>query len=285
MSQAGYAALAEALLRESQDWSQAQRRGAAASAARLIRDIPNRSFSIVGLAGAPGSGKSALAGLVCGVLGRLGTHALVLSLDDYYLGRQQRAELAHTHPLFTQRGVPGTHDWAELIADLDNLREGLVERLCLPRFDKSRDDRCEDSEFRRLSARPQVVILEGWLIGAPPQDSEALIHPLNQMEAGRDPDRRWRRLVNDQLARYHRDLAPRLDRRWFLAVPGWQSVVAWRWQQEQELVAAERHLQTREDVARFLDQFQRIAVHMLATCGEWADVVIRLDDHHVMRPD
>lgn len=283
--QADVVALAESQLCDRLDWSEAQRKGAATTAGALIRDLPNRSFGVVGLAGAPGSGKSALAGLVCGVVKQLGKHALVLSLDNYYLDRQQRLELARRHPLLAQRGVPGTHDWARLIGDLDRIREGRIADLRLPRFDKSRDDRCEEGPFGRLEARPQLVILEGWLIGAPPQDPSALLGPVNQMEAERDPDGRWRGLVNDELARYHRDLAHRLHRRWFLAVPDWESVLAWRWQQETEAAEAERHLESFDAVARFLDQFQRIALHMQATCGEWANRVVRLDDRHVMHVD
>jgi len=283
--QADVVALAESQLCDRLDWSEAQRKGAATTAGALIRDLPNRSFGVVGLAGAPGSGKSALAGLVCGVVKQLGKHALVLSLDNYYLDRQQRLELARRHPLLAQRGVPGTHDWARLIGDLDRIREGRIADLRLPRFDKSRDDRCEEGPIGRLEARPQLVILEGWLIGAPPQDPSALLGPVNQMEAERDPDGRWRGLVNDELARYHRDLAHRLHRRWFLAVPDWESVLAWRWQQETEAAEAERHLESFDAVARFLDQFQRIALHMQATCGEWANRVVRLDDRHVMHVD
>lgn len=281
--QAEVVALADELLSRKHRWSDAQRRGAASAAALLVRDIPDRPFSTVGLAGAPGSGKSALAGLVSAILERLGVNALVVSLDDYYLGREQRRNLARRHPLFAQRGVPGTHDWASLIGDLDRIREGRIEGLVLPRFDKASDDRTKVAEC--VETRPQVVILEGWLIGAPPQDSSALLEPVNAMEAERDSDGRWRRMVNEALARYHRDLEHRLHRRWFLAVPGWESVVEWRWQQENEQPGTERLLDSREAVAEFLAQFERVAMHMLATSGEWADVVIRLDDRHVMHID
>lgn len=278
-------ALADELLLARPDWSQAQRSGAASAAAVLARDIPNREFCTVGLSGAPGSGKSALAGLICGVLKRLGAPTVVLSLDDYYLGLDQRRELARHHPLFAQRGVPGTHDWTRLVDDLDRIREGRVEGLRLPRFDKSLDDRCSDAGSKPLRSRPRLLILEGWLIGAQAQGSSALNEPVNDLEAEQDLDGRWRRLVNAQLARYQRDLGPRLDRRWFLAVPDWKSVVDWRWQQEREQAGAARHLTNREAVTRFLDQFQRIATHMLATCTEWAAVVVRLDDRHVMHVD
>ncbi len=105
------------------------------------------------------------------------------------------------------------------------------------------------------------------------------------MEAEHDPDGRWRALVNERLFNYHRDLQRRLDRYWFLAAPDWDSVIDWRWQQEREAVAAGAppHLDSREAVAEFLDQFQRISQHMLATCRQWADVVVRLDREHMMR--
>lgn len=276
-------ALAEAHLRERRPWTRAQRQAAASVAAALVEDIPGGEFCTIGLAGAPGTGKSTLARLVCAVLEHLESPALVISLDDYYLGRRERAELSRLHPLFAQRGVPGTHDWATLVGHLERIREGDICGLRLPRFDKSRDDRCGEAAFRDVDRRPRVVILEGWLIGSPPQTASALLDPLNRLEAERDPNGRWRVLVNEQLAQYHRDLQHRLERRWFLAAPGWESVVDWRWQQEQEEPAERRHLSSRDAVREFLEHFQRISLHMLSSCRNWADVVVRLDEQHLMR--
>lgn len=277
---------AEARLRDFPGWSQEQVAGAALAAACLIGDMPPAGFFAAGLAGAPGSGKTTLGRLVCDSCQHVGTPAIVLSLDDYYLPRERRQALADKHPLFAQRGVPGTHDWTRLVGDLDRLRAGDVEGLRLPRFDKSRDDRVESDAFRSVDAPPRVVIVEGWLVGAPPQPTESLLQAVNPMETQEDPDGRWRSMVNTQLARYHDDLASRLDRRWFLAVPDWTHVIDWRWQQERELQVenAGRHLADRAAVAGFLSQFERISRHMSATCREWADRVIPVDTQHVMRP-
>lgn len=277
--------LAEARLHQRHKWSEAQVRGAASAAATLVRDVANRPFCIAGLSGAPGSGKSALAKLVVEVLEQSGVPALALSLDDYYLGRSQRRQLAHRHPLFAQRGVPGTHDWSTLVGDLDALREGRLEALQRPRFDKASDERIEQSRFPPVKIQPRLVILEGWLIGAPPLRRDQLLEPLNELEAADDEDGRWRTQVSEGLARYHEDLSARIDRRWFLAVPGWASTIEWRWQQERELADGGCHLESREAVVHFLDQFQRIAMHMLDTCDDWADIVIRIDKQHVMHID
>ena len=72
---------------------------------------------IVGINGCQGSGKSTLAHYLRTILDA-GHHigAEVLSIDDFYLSRQQRQHLANTvHPLLFTRGVPGTHDIGLLI--------------------------------------------------------------------------------------------------------------------------------------------------------------------------
>ena len=254
-------------------------------ASTLAGRIPGGTFQLLGCSGAPGSGKSTLAELVVHLLSLGGQHALRLSLDDYYLSRDERRKLARQqHALFAQRGVPGTHDWQRLIDDLDRLRSGDIGNLRLPIFDKSLDDQADQSRFRRLDIPPRIVILEGWFIGSAPQESWALNDPLNVFEAEQDADGRWRRLVNESLAQCHRDLAPRLDGCWFLAVPDWDSVIDWRWQQERETNMDGRrlHLQSRQAVRCFLDPFQRIALHMLSECEQWADPVIGIDHQHLM---
>lgn len=70
---------------------------------------------IVALSGLPGSGKSTLAAATVAKAKRRSWPALALSLDDVYLPRRARQQLAaHIHPLLLTRGVPGTHDLALL---------------------------------------------------------------------------------------------------------------------------------------------------------------------------
>lgn len=267
-------------------WSDEQRRGVIATARELLAQIPPAGFFAAGLSGAPGTGKSTLARLVCELARSGGTETLVMSLDDYYLSRKERAQYAARHPLFAQRGVPGTHDWDRLIGDFDRIRAGDCEDLRLPRFDKASDDRVPQDRFYCLDNQPRVVILEGWMIGAPPQGPEALHAPVNTMEREMDVDGGWRKGVNAQLARYHGDLESRLDRKWFLAAPDWAHVIDWRWQQEREVSASgnPRHLGDRGAVEAFLQHFERIARHMHRSCASWADTVIAVDRAHVMRP-
>jgi D-glycerate 3-kinase len=279
------AAVAEGCLPERPHWSPAHRQSTANIAAYLANDVEQSDCRLVGLSGAPGCGKSTLAQVIALLLGYMGRPCVTLSLDDYYLTLEERQNLAQQkHPLFRQRGVPGTHDWEGLIGDLDKILTGEIDGLSLPRFDKSSDDRVRPERFRHLDEMPSVVIFEGWLIGAGPEEFDGLQRPVNALEAEQDPECDWRRQVNEYLATYHRDLVQRLDRLWFLAAPDWNSVVEWRMQQENDNTSNGRphHLPDRAAVVRFLQPFQRIALNMLSECGDTADIVVRINRNHQM---
>lgn len=274
--------LAQVHLARYPNWNPDQKRGALRTALALLDDLPDDRFCAAGLAGPPGTGKSALARLVCDLARDEGSNTIVLSLDDYYLPRAERARLAAVHPLLAQRGTPGTHDWIQLIRDFDRIRAGDTRELRTPVFDKAADDRAAPGAFRRVEGQPSLVIVEGWLIGAPPQAESALDEPVNDLERSQDATGAWRRYTNTRLDEYHGDMLARLDRRWYLEPPGWPRVVEWRWQQACDQDGDRGRLDTREAVEKFLKPFERIAVHMQATCSHWADRIVRIDENHVM---
>src|SRR5690606_38677225 len=153
---------------------------------------------LAGLSGLQGSGKSTLARQLAAAAGRSGFDCVALSLDDFYLGRRERARLARAvHPLLATRGVPGTHDLALLHDTLDALAVATPNRPArLPRFDKGRDTRLPPSRWHRVARPPRLVVLEGWCVGLPPEPAIALRRPLNALERGQDRDGRWRAHVN-----------------------------------------------------------------------------------------
>ena len=87
---------------------------------------------VLGINGAQGTGKSTFARLISEYLANENGRKIVIrSIDDIYL----------------TRGVPGTHDVAlgiSIIEQLRSLQHG--ERVDVPRFDKSRDDRHQTGE-------------------------------------------------------------------------------------------------------------------------------------------
>jgi len=212
-------------------------------------------------------------------LNQRGIPSCLLSLDDYYLGQADREHLAvQIHPLLRQRGVPGTHELERLLADFDQLRSGQVQNVCLPVFDKSVDDRAPEGEWRTVEAAPQIIILEGWCIGAAPPDKIMWRHPVNELERTQDADQQWRTHVCHHWLLMYNALRERLDRMWYIRVPGWSSVIEWRWQQEQE--RAPRGLNSRREVELFLAAFERIFRHMQKSYPQWADLVIAANAAH-----
>ncbi len=278
-------AAGEAWLAKNSRLDTLHRRSLAACAASLTQRIRENQLAGIGIAAPPGAGKSTLSRTLAHLLARMDIPACVVSLDDYYLPLADRQELAvHLHPLFLTRGVPGTHDFDHLLGDLDRLRTGDIDDLRMPVFDKSLDDRSPEPKWPEVTLAPGVLILEGWLIGAPPQPAVELATPVNELERLRDPDNSWRRIVNDTLGVYHDALAARLDEFWFIRVPDWNCVVDWRWQQEQELRV--NNLESRAEVASFLSCFQRIAGHMQRSCQDWASLILEADREHLLRfPD
>jgi len=254
-------------------------RALAALVPGLLARIPRRHGTSLGIAGPPGSGKSTLARLLSFMLNESGTPTVLLSLDDYYLSRQDREALAQgRHTLLRRRGVPGTHDWQRFIRDFDCLREGDATELRLPVFDKATDDIAPRERWRAVKENPLCVLVEGWCIGAPAQDAADLTEPVNELERREDSRGIWRAYVNACLGRYCDDLAPRIGRYWYLQVPAWDCVIDWRWQQEQELAQARLH--SRAETAAFLATFERIVRHMQASAAAWAECRLRADSAH-----
>ncbi len=234
---------------------------------------------VVGVNGAQGSGKSTLAARLAAVLSDChGLHAAVLSIDDIYLTKAERTRLGQdVHPLFVTRGVPGTHDVGLGIKTIKALKNaGAETETPLPRFDKLSDDRRPPSEWPVFTGRPDLILFEGWCIGAQPQEAGALGTPVNGLEAREDPAGIWRRWANDNLGTEYRELWRFIDRLVMIQVPDLEFVIEQRLRQERELAAADPSAaaMTRAEVGRFVAHYERLTRHMWATLPPRADIVL-----------
>lgn len=228
---------------------------------------------VVGIAGAQGSGKSTLADALVAELAGEGVAAAALSIDDLYRTRAERRLLAErVHPMLLTRGPPGTHDVALGLAVIAALEGG--DPAPLPRFNKAADDRLPPQHWPRAPAGTRVLVLEGWCVGAVPQDEAALARPVNALERDEDGDGRWRRWCNAALAGDYRRLWARLDLLVMLAAPDWSVVRGWR--AEQEAALGPRAMDAAA-LARFVAHYERLTRHMLAEMPARADLLIALD--------
>lgn len=241
---------------------------------------------IIGINGAQGSGKSTLCDFLRLILEQChGQRVVVLSIDDLYLTRAERQALAsEVHPLLITRGVPGTHDVELGLATLNRLRNAAESDLTpLPAFDKASDDRRPAEDWLVFHGRPDILLFEGWCVGATPQPEAALREPMNELERDEDADGRWRSYVNRQLKTDYRRLFAKLDRLIFLRVPGMDRVLEWRTLQEQKLAAnagAGRHVMDAAAIRRFVMHYERLTRLNLADLPARADLTLSLTDDH-----
>lgn len=237
----------------------------------------------VGVCGAQASGKSTLTAVVRRLLEDRGLKVALFSLDDLYLTHAERQALGREiHPLLATRGVPGTHDVGFGGRLFDALaRDGDV---AIPAFDKATDDRGPRTDWPRVAAPVDVILFEGWCVGARPQAPEALTAPVNALERERDPEGVWRAYVNAQLAGPYQALFRRLDSLVLLQAPSFDVVLQWRLEQEHKLrdrlslqVGETSRVMTDAEVATFISHYERLTRHILAEMPARADLVVRLD--------
>lgn len=247
-------------------------------AATIADVLSSRSGSLVfGISGAQGSGKSTFAKMLVKKLERDHSESVaLLSLDDFYLSRADRIELANrVHPLLSTRGVPGTHDAVLMRSALDHLLAG--EAVDTPLFDKSADDRASGSQ--RLGPA-RIIICEGWCWGAAPEPEARLQLPCNQLEIDKDSMGLWRNWVNERLGLYQSLFAN--QSLLFFAAPSFDAVLEWRWQQEQDLGASAQgdQIMGKDQIREFIAYYQRLSTWMLEEMPGRADVTVSLNADH-----
>ena len=247
---------------------------------------------VVGINGAQGTGKSTLSKVVSVALEQEHQcQTAVVSIDDLYHTKATRAELAQTvHPLMTTRGVPGTHDTNLGIQLLLDLKAG--KKVPIPSFDKSTDDRRPESDWIIPPEPVDVIIFEGWCIGAIAQETAKLDHPINQLEKADDPDARWRSYVNAQLSGVYSELFAYLDRLVMLKAPDFECVHEWRSEQERKLHASIQKknihpdqasgLMTEDQITRFIMHYERLTRWMFSEMPQRADILFKLTKNHTI---
>ena len=247
----------------------------------------HRATRIIGINGAQGSGKSTLCRLLEIVLERgFDKRVATISVDDIYLTREERKKLAkEVHPLLETRGVPGTHDVFMGLSLLRNMRflpKG--ESLAIPVFDKAIDDRAPEEDFRHATGPIDIVLFEGWCVGAIPQREESLAVAVNSLERQEDPERTWREYVNKQLQEGYRELFAELDFLIMLKIPGMASVMEWRSKQERKLAKTAgqtgRAVMDTNALQRFIMHYERLTRATLTEMPDRADLVFTLNKDH-----
>ncbi|MFZ4070303.1 MAG: kinase [Caulobacterales bacterium] len=251
-------------------------------AARDLIKIHKRPVRI-GVSGAQGSGKSTFA-LAWAKANPKVAH---FSLDDVYLTTKQRLDLAATvSPLLKTRGPAGTHDLELAKRTFRQLASARArDTTPLPRFDKVADQPVKSQAWPLYIGTPNVMLIEGWCIGAAPEPDDLLQIPINDLEVTEDADGRWRAFVNQRLGDEYAAFFAQLDLIVHFKAPHWDVVPGWRRQQEaglRKLAVEKLPPEVLANLDRFVMHFERVTRHMLAS-GCRADWTVVLDEDRVVR--
>lgn len=248
---------------------------------------------IIGINGSQGSGKSTLAMLLSQIFNVLnGMNVANLSIDDFYKTKEERKQSAvDIHPLLSTRGVPGTHDIDLLNATLKQLSLTGIE-ASIPRFDKSTDDRHVKSEWGVINTPVDIILLEGWCVGARPQTQQQLNQAINTLEEREDPKGIWRNHINQVIVKDYLPIFERLDKLIMLKAPSFNCVYNWRQKQEDKLKAKRTDNKTLSvnssgimntvELQRFIQHYERLTVDMLSTLPQYADTIFTLNSDHTV---
>jgi len=244
----------------------------------------NKKIKITGLAGGQGAGKSTIAQVLKLILEiKYNLNVVCFSIDDFYKTLSERTSLAkNVNKLFKTRGVPGTHD-ANLIKKIFiKLTKKNFSPVLVPCFDKSSDDRFPKKYWQKIKQQPNIIIFEGWCVGARSQRNKDLLKPINILEKKQDLDLKWRSRVNNELKNIYKKIFSKINMLIFLKVPNFECVYKWRLLQEKklQLTSKGKKIMSPLQVREFIMYYERITIQMLKDLPNKAHVVLYLDRQH-----
>ena len=244
----------------------------------------NKKIKTIGLTGGQGSGKSTITQIIKLILEtKYNLGVVYFSIDDFYKTLTERTILSkNVHKLFKTRGVPGTHDTNLIKKTFFNLKKKNFKPVLIPRFDKSRDDRFPKRKWQKIKKQPQIIIFEGWCVGAKPQEKKDLIRSINILERKHDLNLIWRSKVNHELKNEYKKIFDKIDRLIFLKVPSFECVYKWRLLQEKklQLTSKGRKIMSPVQVREFIMYYERTTRQMLENLTKKAYAVLYLDRKH-----
>ena len=242
---------------------------------------------VIGLTGGQGSGKSTISNILKIVLKEyFNLETIIFSIDDFYKTFKDRKKMSKKiSPLFLTRGVPGTHETKLLYNCIKSLKKKNFKKITIPKFDKSIDDRSPKNKWQKIKKKPNIVIFEGWCVGAKPQKNKDLLVPINTLEKVNDKKKIWRTRVNQELKDQYKKIFNLIDVSIFLKVPSFKHIYKWRLLQEKKLKAVSRgkKIMNSKQIKKFIMFYERLTKHMLKNLSHQSDILIKIDEKHKLK--
>ena len=253
----------------------------------ISKRVNKKKPLIIGLAGGQGSGKTTISSILTLILKKyFKLNVYKVSIDDFYKTRKDRKLLSkNKHPLLMTRGVPGTHDVDLMLSFFKKVKNKNFRNLSIPTFNKAIDDRYPKSLWYKIKSKPDVIIFEGWCVGARSQSISQLKKPINSLEKIYDKKAKWRNHVNNQLKTKYKTLFSQLDGLLYLKAKNFNLLRKWRLKQERKLWVQTKNkknlkIMSSGDVINFMQTYQRITQQMFKDALKSSSIIMNLNSNH-----
>ena len=256
----------------------------------IIKKADKQKPYFIGLAGGQGTGKTTISSIIKIILEKyFKLKVFKISIDDFYKTRKERINLSKKiHPMLMTRGVPGTHDIKMMLDFFKKTKLKRFKKMKLPNFNKAIDDRSPKKKWYNINQQPDVIIFEGWCVGARAEINKTLKKPINFLEKTNDQNLVWRKHVNHQLKTKYKKLYSQLNCMIYLKAKNFSLLQKWRLKQEKKLwlktKKKSRHkIMSKGDVINFMQTYQRITQNMFKNMPKYASIILNLNDNHQIK--
>ena len=256
----------------------------------IVKKKNNETPYFIGLAGGQGTGKTTISSILKIILTKyFKLKVFKISIDDFYKTRKDRISLSKKiHPMLLTRGVPGTHDINIMLSFFKKIKSKRFRSLKVPSFNKAVDDRYSKRYWHNIKERPDVIIFEGWCVGAKPEKNSSLKRSINSMEKAIDTKFFWRKYVNLQLKSKYKKLYSQLNCLIYLKAKNFNLLQKWRLKQEKKLWSKSKKMpkhkiMNKGEVINFMQTYQRITENMFRIVPKYASIVIYLNSNHQIK--
>ena len=256
----------------------------------IAKKTDNKKPYFVGLAGGQGTGKTTISSIIKIILEKyFKLRVFKISIDDFYKTRKERIALSKkVHPMLLTRGVPGTHDINMMLDFFKKSKAKKFKSMKLPNFNKAIDDRFPKNKWNTINKRPDVIIFEGWCVGARAETNKTLKKSINSMEKANDHKLVWRKYVNQQLKTKYKKLYSQLNCMIYLKAKNFSLLQKWRLKQEHKLWLKTKKkgghkIMRKGDVINFMQTYQRITQNMFKNMPKYASIILNLNSNHQIK--
>ena len=253
----------------------------------ISKKVNKKKTLMIGLAGGQGSGKTTISTILTLILQNyFKLNVFKISIDDFYKTRKDRKLLSkNKHSLLMTRGVQGTHDINLILKFFKKIKSKKFKNMKVPKFNKAMDDRCKKSLWYKINSKPDVVIFEGWCVGAKAQTANQLKKPINSLERIYDQDGKWRSHVNNQLKTKYNTLFRQLDGLLYLKAKNFNLLKNWRLKQERKLWVQTKYkknlkIMSKRNVINFMQTYQRVTQQMFKDAVKNSSIILNLNNNH-----